>query len=230
MAEIKLYSTKTCPFAQRTRLGLTEKGLDFSLTEIDLKNTPDWFSKISPYGKVPVLEHGGDRVWESAIINEYLEESYPEPPLLPRSPGRRAYARFWVDFANVKLVPTFYKLLLEQDPARQRELADRYTEHLRFMEREALAAPGAGPYWLGRELSLADLAFYPWFERFCVLEHYRKVTLPGDCTRLRDWLTAMDERDAVQKLKQPPEFYIASYSHYADGSASGSTAQDMRSH
>ncbi len=226
MAEIKLYSAKTCPYAQRTRLGLIEKGLDYSLTEIDLKNTPEWFYEVSPYGKVPVLEHGGDQVWESAIINEYLEECYPEPPLLPSAPGRRAYARFWIDFANVKLVPTFYKLLLEQDPARRRELADRYTEHLRFMEREALV----GPYWLGQELSLADLAFYPWFERFCVLEHYRDVSLPEDCARLWDWWATMHERDSVQKLKRSPEFYVASYSHYADGSASGSTAQDMRSH
>ncbi len=113
MAEIFIYSAARCPFAQRTRLMLLEKGLNFQLIEIDLRNMPDWFREISPYGKVPVLRHGEDLVWESAIINEYLEETYPEPSLFPNTPGLRAYARFWIDFANTKFTPWFYKLLHE---------------------------------------------------------------------------------------------------------------------
>ena len=230
MPDITLYSARTCPFAQRTRLMLAIKQTGFELTEIDLKNTPDWFHDISPYGKVPVLQHGDDRVWESAIINEYLEESYPQPALLPSAPGERAYARFWIDFANTQFVPLFYKVLLEQDPDRQRQRRDEMIEKLRFMENEGLGNPTAGDFWLGDQVSLVDLAFYPFFERFCVLEHYRQLQLPDDCPRLAAWWQRMTEQPAIREIANPADFYIRSYRHYADGTAQGRTAQEMRDH
>ena len=229
MSDITLYSARTCPFAQRTRLMLSEKGIDFELIEIDLKNTPAWFQDISPYGKVPTLKQGEDLVWESAIINEYLEEVYPRPSLFPTQASLRAYARFWIDFANVKFVPWFYKLLLQQDLEKRRKLALEFKEHLIFMEQKGLGDPKAGDYWLGDQISLVDLTFYPFFERFCVLTHYRDFGLPEECPRLSAWWNTMIERDSVQKIMNPPEFYLQSYSHYADGSADGSTARDMRS-
>ena len=93
MAELRLFSARACPFAHRTRLVLAEKGLDFELVEIDLKNKPEWFSTVSSYGKVPALEHQGRRFVESAIVNEYLDEAFPEPALLPKAPWARALAR-----------------------------------------------------------------------------------------------------------------------------------------
>lgn len=229
MAEVTLYSAKVCPFAQRTRLGLLEKQVDFELIEIDLDSTPDWFLEISPYGKVPVLKRDGDLIWESAIINEYLEEVYPQPPLMPSQSGRRAYARFWIDFSNTKFVPWFYKFLLEQRPERQEQRASELRDHFLFMEHRGLSDPQAGPYWLGEQLSLVDLAFYPFFERLPILEHYRGFSLPEECPRLSAWWAKMRERPTVQQIMNSPEFYIRSYTHYADGSAGGSTAQDMRS-
>ncbi|MDQ2694410.1 MAG: glutathione S-transferase family protein [Pseudomonadota bacterium] len=229
MSDITLYSAQVCPFAQRTRLGLLEKGVDFRLVEIDLDSPPEWFDRISPYGKVPVLQRGDDLVWESAIINEYLEEVHPQPPLLPKEPGRRAYARFWIDFANVRFVPWFYKSLLEQDPARQRKRLDEFRDHVLFMENAGMGHPNAGRYWLGDALTLVDLAFYPFFERLPVLEHYRGLGLPAECRRLAAWWEAMRERDSVRKIIHSPEFYLRRYAKYADGSVQGSTAQDMRS-
>jgi glutathione S-transferase len=72
MSEIEIYSAVLCPFAHRSRLTLIEKGVPFNLIEIDLQNKPANFGEISPYGKVPMLKHRNHRVWESAIINEYL--------------------------------------------------------------------------------------------------------------------------------------------------------------
>ena len=72
---------------------------------------------MSPYGKVPVLRHGDTAIWESAVINEYLGEVFPEPQLLPRTPAERAQARIWIDYANVRFAPSVYKLLLPQSPA-----------------------------------------------------------------------------------------------------------------
>ncbi len=228
MSEVTLYSAQVCPFAQRTRLGLMEKGVPFELVEVDLEDTPPWFLDISPYGKVPVLQRGEDRVWESAIINEYLEEVYPEPALLPAEPGRRAHARFWIDFANTHFVPWFYKLLLEQDPERRERRAEELRGHFRFMETQALGRRESGPYWLGPDLSLVDLAFYPFFERLCVLEHYRGVGLPDDCPTLATWWAEMQGRCSVGRIANPPEFYLERYTQYAAGTARGSTAREMR--
>lgn len=228
-ADLHLYSAQACPFAQRTRLVLITKGLDFETTEIDLKHTPDWFLRLSPYGKVPLLISGEDRIWESAIINEYLEDRFPRPPSLPRSPGGRALARIWIDFANTRFVPLFYKLLLEQTAEGRARLAERLIEALRFVENEALAPPGrAAPYWLGATPTLVDLTFYPFFERLCVLEHYRGFAIPADCERLAQWLAAVRELPAVRETAHPDEYHIRNYVRYADGTASGSTAQEMR--
>ncbi len=229
MAEVEIYSATVCPYAHRTRLALLEKGVEFKLTEIDLKNKPEWFNEISPYGKVPLIKYGEDRVWESTIINEYLEEVFPGTPLMPSNPGQRAMVRIWIDFANVKFVPTFYKLLLNQDPQKQGELAQELRNHLLFMEREGISKlPKDGPYWLGKPVTLLDLAFYPWFERWAVLEHYRSFTMPSECVYLKQWWEAISNRDSVKSILQPPDFYIEQYVQYANNTASGITAQEMR--
>jgi len=226
---LELYSASVCPFAHRTRLTLLEKGIDFQLSEIDLNNKPDWFLEVSPYGKVPVIKHEQNCIWESAIINEYLDEAFPEPPLMPKTAGERAFARIWIDFANTKLVPTFYKILLEQDPEKQVKWKDKYIEHLQFMETEGISKFSAeGKYWLGNRLSLVDITFYPWFERLCVLEHYRGVNLPESCQKLRQWWQQMLQRESVQGIKNPEAFYLKDYEKYANNTASGVTALEMR--
>ncbi|MCH7931755.1 MAG: glutathione S-transferase family protein [Proteobacteria bacterium] len=228
MAELTFITAEVCPFAQRTHLALLEKGLDFEHAEIDLGNKPGWFEEVSPYSKVPVLKRGDDIVFESTIINEYLEEAYPEPALMPTDMLRRANARIWIDFANTRVVPSFYKLLLAQDPARRAELADTLTGHLRYIESQGLAKLGASPYWLGEEVSLVDLTFYPHFERFAALTHYRGVAIPDDCPRLKAWLAAMQARDSVKATRHDDAYYIASYTKYADDTAKGVTAREMR--
>ncbi|NBD16360.1 MAG: glutathione S-transferase family protein [Cyanobacteria bacterium] len=226
---LELYSASVCPFAHRTRLTLMEKGIDFQLIEIDLNNKPDWFSEVSPYGKVPVIKHQENRIWESAIINEYLDEAFPEPALLPESPGERALARIWIDFANTKLVPVFYKMLLEQNPEKQTKWKTQFQEQLQFIEKEGMQKLSSnGKYWLGNRLSLVDLTFYPWFERFCILEHYRDVFLPSSCSFLQHWWEEMSQRESVQQIKNARELYIAQYEKYANNTVSGITAQEMR--
>lgn len=228
MAEVEIYSATVCPYAHRTRLALLEKGVNFNLTEIDLENKPDWFTEVSPYSKVPVIKYGDDRVWESTIINEYLDEVFPAPSLMPTDPGTRAIARIWIDFANTKFTPTFYKLLLSQEPQKQQEWAQDLHKHLLFMEDGISKLSSNGPYWLGESISLVDLAFYPWFERFPVLGHYRGFTLPSECVRLMEWHSAMVNRESVRQIKHTADFYIQQYTHYANNTASGITAQEMR--
>ncbi len=215
MAEIQIYSAVVCPFAQRSRLTLLEKGINFDLIEIDLQNKPPGFTEISPYGKVPVLKHGEWRVWESVIINEYLDEAFPTPPLMPASAIAKAQARIWIDFANSRFVPTYTTLLRSPAAETQKQAAQELRDHLLFMEREGLSKlSDGGPYWLGETMSLVDLTFYPWFERWPVIEYYRGFQFPPECTRLKQWQNAMSDRTSVKAIANSPDFYIQRYASY----------------
>ncbi|MDZ8185599.1 MAG: glutathione S-transferase family protein [Nostoc sp. ChiSLP02] len=215
MAEIKLYSAVVCPYAHRTRLVLQEKGIDFDLIEIDLDNPPEGFRNISPYGKVPALVHNNERVWESAIINEYLDEVFPNPPLLPSNLIAKAQARIWIDFANTRFVSAFYDLLRSSDVQKQEQAKQEIYKHLEFIENEGLGKlSGEGPYWFGKSVSLVDFTFFPWFERWGALKHYRSFALPTEFRRLRQWEQALKERDSVKAIASPDEFYIERYTKF----------------
>ncbi|WP_437571421.1 glutathione S-transferase N-terminal domain-containing protein [Sorangium sp. So ce542] len=212
MTKLRLYSAKACPFAHRTRLALEEKAIDAELIEVDLQNKPRAFVDASLYGKVPAIEHEGHRIWESAIINEYLDEAFPDPPLLPREPGRRALARIWIDHANTRLVPAFAQLLRAETPDQEAEGRKALGDVLAFLEREALSrSSGPGPYWLGADVSLVDFAFYPWFERLPAVDRLRGFSIPAELTRLRAWIDAVEARDAVRAIANPVDFYVERY-------------------
>ncbi len=213
---VELYSACACPYAQQSKIVLLEKGIDFNAIEIDLQNKPEWFAQISPYGNVPVLLCGDDRIWESTIINEYLEEQFPATPLMPEEPGLRAIARIWIDFATTQFIPSFHNLLLSQDPENQEKWLHNLQRHFQFMEIEGLGKWSVdGPYWLGECLSLVDLTFYPWFERMPALDHYRGAALPVDCIRLREWWITMQLRDSVRATTKSTEFYVEQFVQYA---------------
>ncbi len=227
MSEVEIFSAEVCPFAQRTRMMLIEKDVPFSLTEIDLNDKPDWFLDISPYSKVPVIRHDGRVVYESSIINEYLDECFPEPAMMPAAPGARAALRIWIDFMNVKLLPCFYRLLMAQEADRQAAEGETLKSHFRLIE-AAMREEGAGPYWFADRLSLADLALYPWFERLPALEHYRGAMLPQECTRLQDWNKEMAQTRGARETTNGAEFHIAAYVKYADNSADTISAREFR--
>ena len=229
MNTLKLIQAEVCPYAQRTHMCLLEKALDFEVVEIDLGNKPDWFEEISPYSKVPVLKDDDVLVYESAVINEYIDEVYSDPPLMPSSAAERATARIWIDFDNVKFVPAFYKVLLEQDVDKRQVIADQIVSHMGFFENRGFAKNWKGPYWFDDHFSLVDLTLYPHFERIGVLDTYRGIPIPDDCPKLKDWLGAVKERPSAVKTSHDNDYHLNAYSHYADGTASGTTAKDMRS-
>lgn len=228
MPVLEIISSQSCPYAQRTRMALLEKEIKSELIIIDLNNKPDWFLKISPYAKVPVIRHNKTVVFESAIINEYLEEVYPDHPLLPVDPAGRAVARTWIDFANVRLVPHFYKCMLAQDLEGQELHKRKILEALEFMEFEGLRKLSGGPFWLGSDLSLVDLTFYPHLSRFPALAKYRDFKIPDAHNRLKNWLELMKKRPSVKKTSLSAEDYIQNWNKYATNISTGSTAQDMR--
>jgi glutathione S-transferase len=227
VSEVEIFSAEVCPYAQRTRMVLIEKGVDFTLREVDLANKPDWFLGVSPYAKVPVIRHQGRVVYESAIINEYLDEVYPEPPMMPEAPGARATVRIWIDFMNMKLLPCFYRLLMAQEPEKQAQEAETLTAHFRLVE-TAVRDEGSGPYLFGARLSLADLSLYPWFERLPALEHYRGTMLPDDCSRLKSWFDVMEQTKSARETTNGAEYHIKAYIKYANDTVDSISAREMR--
>lgn len=209
MSRLELYSYAACPFAQRTRMALIEKNLAFQLIEVDVASPPPGFREISPYGKVPLLRHGGGTIYESTIINQYLDEVFPERPLMPGTPLERAQARIWMDYCDTRFLPAAHRLLAESaDEGRRAGNVARLTEVLRFIESEGLRRLGAGPYFFGGQVTLTDLQFAPFFERFGVYEQLGGAEWPADCTRLRAWLDAMRARDSFQSTARPIEYHI----------------------
>lgn len=91
-----LYSGTTCPFSQRCRFVLFEKGMDFEIRDVDLFNKPEDISVMNPYGQVPILVERDLILYESNIINEYIDERFPHPQLMPADPVMRARARLFL--------------------------------------------------------------------------------------------------------------------------------------
>ena len=209
MATIELYSFAACPYAQRAHITLLEKQLDFAIIEIDLFNRPAWFSTISPYGKVPVLRHAGVTVHESSIINQYLDEAFPQPALMPGSPALRAQARIWMDYCETRFLPAVHKLMSEVDDAGKRAINnEKLSEILRHIEHEGLRKSGAGPWFFGPQFSLADIQFAPFLERFDMYVRLAGAAVPADCTRLHDWLAALQKRPSVHATAHDTNYHI----------------------
>jgi glutathione S-transferase len=212
-AEMKLYTFRLCPFAHRVRLTLAEKGLNAEAIEINLKDKPADFLSISPGGRVPVLVHGAKRIWESAVIMEYLEEAYPEPPLMPADPFERAEGRLWIDFANARLFDPTHRLIFERNPDRRHIHVQQLETAVRHLQHEGLSRR-SGPYLLGDCFTLADIALYPWFEQLPTLENFSTFRMPAECGSIRAWMAAVAARPAVKECAQSDDWYADSYRRY----------------
>lgn len=216
MSKLQFYSNDVCPFAYRVRLALTEKAIAYELHTIDLLNIPEWYYEISPTSNVPLLKQGDDIVWESTIINEYLEESYPDIPLLPIKPVERAHARLWIDYCNTTFQPDYCGLVFEVDECKHEAIRHRLYESLKTID-EALEKTAPGPYWLGPQLSLIDLSYYPFFEHAPVLSYYRQFDIPAKHKHIHRWLAAMRDRRSVKANQCDDEFYIEAYKPFVEG-------------
>jgi glutathione S-transferase len=159
---------------------------------------------------VPVLLHEGRHLSESNVINEYLDEVYPEPALLPATPHARGRSRVWMDFANASLFPAFKLVHVgATGEVRARAWADLELALAR-LEAEARRAR-LGPYWFGSEATLLDFTLYPVFEHWTALAQHGLPALPATLTWTRRWLEQMAQRASVQAAANPTEFYARCY-------------------
>ena len=212
MESIKIYSSARCPYAQRTRMLMIEKEIPFELTEVDLRNKPDWFLAVSPYGKVPVIVDDGQTIYESAIINEYLDEKYKSIPMMPEEPVERAKARIWMDYCTNKYLTLSRKLLVDHgNEELQTENKKKMKESLIYIEKECFEKNANGPFWLGNNISLVDLHYAPFFERFGAFKELFGVEWPEECIKISDWWSAVQKRDSYKITVLPTKEHVNLY-------------------
>ena len=162
--DIELISFDLCPYVQRSVITLLKKGVAHRIRYIDLDNKPDWFSEISPLGKVPVVRlDGAEVLFESAVINDYLDEVTP-PGLHPADPLQKARNRAWIEVGSAQIGRQF-RLFMEQDPAGIDDKLKAYIDGFDAVENTL-----AGPFFNGAGFSLVDAAWAPIFTRHVILD------------------------------------------------------------
>jgi len=198
---IHLYSDDTCPFSQRCRHILFEKGMDFEIFDVDLFNKPDDIAVMNPHGEVPILSERGLVLYESAIIMEYVDARFPHPQLMPADPMQCARARLLL--FNLERELFTYVSALESDRRGQKATVSSVQARKMILERLIQIAPLflKSKYMLGDALTIVDIALAPLLWR---LERY-EVELPRVAAPLRIYAERIFSRPAFIDALTPAE-------------------------
>ncbi len=196
-AKLTLISHKLCPYVQRAVIALNEKGVPFERVDIDLANKPDWFLRLSPLGKVPVLvvrsEDGEVALFESNVICEYIEDTQAGAKLHPQDPLKRAQHRAWMEFGST-ILSELWGLETTGDPVVFETKRVAIAAKLARVE-EAL---GSGPFFAGETFSLVDAVFAPIFRYFDVFDTLIDLSVFVETPKVRAWRAALAKRASVR--------------------------------
>jgi glutathione S-transferase len=192
----KLYNTQRCPYARRTRMVLHEKQIDFDVYEVDLSNKSEEFLSVSPYGKVPVLVVDGTSLYESNIVNEYLDEVRETPRLMPEDPKGRALARSWMAFADDYFFPAVFRIRMGSQwgfsEEQVQEAREKLQDALSRLERQL-----EGKEYLMGEYTLADIAHAGNFHRLRELAERGDVPLQKH-PNVTAWMERLENRKSYK--------------------------------
>ena len=190
---LKLVSFKLCPFVQRAVIALEEKGVDYDLAYIELDDPPAWFTRCSPFGKVPLLMVDDEVLFESAVILDYLDEVYP-PRFHPRDPLLRAQHKAWIEFGS--------GLLMQQHAVGVAPDEAGFAEELDALKRqvERLEAPmEQGLFGGGDVYTLLDAAYAPFFMRMAIQAAVRPEVAETLPQRVAAWSRELLARPSLKR-------------------------------
>ena len=192
---VNLYSGTTDPFSHRCRIVLFEKGMDFEVIDVDLYNKPEDIAVINPYNRVPVLVDRDLVLYEANIINEYIDERFPHPQLMPPDPILRARAR--------QLLHTFEKELFAhiETLEKNNKGADKSRAHVRDQLVQLAPIFVKQKFMLGDDFSMLDVAIAPMPWR---LEHYG-IALPKAAVNLMKYAERIFSRHGFIDALTPSE-------------------------
>jgi stringent starvation protein A len=191
-----LYSGTTCPFSHRCRIVLYEKGMDFQIIDVDLFNKPEDLAALNPYNQTPVLVERDLILYESNIINEYIDERFPHPQLMPPDPVMRARARLFL----YRFEKEMFDHLDTIEDGTQRS-ADKARAVIRDNLSTIAPVFSRQKFMLGDEFSMLDVAIAPLLWR---LDHYA-IQLPKQAAPLMKYAERLFSRPAFIEALTPSE-------------------------
>ncbi|PWN99741.1 glutathione-S-transferase [Tilletiopsis washingtonensis] len=224
------YSGWFCPFVARVWIALEEKGIDYEYREINPYKKEAHFLAINPKGLVPAVEHDGAAMYESLVLLEYLEETFPSTaPLFPSKNTARAHVRMHIDQVVKKIMPSFYKTLQAQQEEEQKEA--RKTLTAAFKEYAEAFPNSSKPFHGGDKPDAVDVALAPWACRLFLLEEHRGG--PFQAAEVGEafikWRKAIQDWPSVKAVLSTPEKYTEVYQRYLNDEAMSEAAKATRS-
>jgi glutathione S-transferase len=196
-----------CPFVQRSLITMNYKKIPYEVKYIDLENKPDWFLAISPMGKVPLLKVGNEILFESAVINEYIDE-VSEGSLLLSDPLQKAKERAYIELASSVTMSYFQAATAEDE--------ESYTSNKEGLEKGLtfLLNEYKGPFFRGNDFSLVDTSAVPALQRLTLTNNLRADLGLSDelFKKLDQWLESTLSMEEVKK--SVPENFAIDYNEY----------------
>lgn len=193
-----LYSGNTCPFSQRCRFVLFEKGMDFEIRDIDLYHKPEDINVMNPYGDVPILVERDLVLYESNIINEYIDERFPHPQLMPPDPVMRARVRLLL--FNFEREIFQYVHVLEDKASNENAKAEA-REIIRNQLVRLSPVVSRTKYMFGDELTMLDIAMAPLLWRL----NYYGIELAANASAVHKYAERVFSRPAFIEALTPSE-------------------------
>lgn len=236
---------------------LEEKKLPYQYIEVNPYNKPDSLIRLNPRGLVPTLEYDNKPLFESGVINEFLEDAFPGhgPELRHPDPYQRARQRIWSDYVSTRILPALHRFLQFQPMTDEKGLDEKRQEFLGHLRTWAAEMDEEGPYFGGKDMTLVDIQLAPWLVsaellrldqfltrtqlRMWVFDHYKGgLGIPEEgkggeheeiWNRWRKWAEAIESRDSIKATTSDREHFYQIYQRYADDKAQSELAKATRS-
>ncbi|KAN0081428.1 Glutathione S-transferase, C-terminal-like protein [Tylopilus felleus] len=223
--DLVFWSGWFCPFNQRVWIALEERGIPYQYKEVNPYKKEPHFLELNPKGLVPTVEYKGKALYESIVLCEFLEDAYPtyKPNLLPSDPYERARVRIWIDHVTKNMLPAYQRLLMAQD----KDKADAARQDLYDTQRK-FAAQVKGPYFLGEDLSLADVMIAPWATRQYIVEQHRGYDKAGAGAEWKAYAERLATRESVLKTTSNADKLQVIYTRYLRDEAQSEAAKAIR--
>ncbi|KAL0871832.1 hypothetical protein ABMA27_004309 [Loxostege sticticalis] len=202
--KLRVYNMRFCPYAQRAILALNAKQVDYEVVNIDLSNKPEWFFSKSGFGKVPSIEIQEDVcIYESLVTVEYIDEVYPQRPLISKDPVRKAFDKIIIE-AMAPVQVLYYKALKAPETITEDATA-AYYKALDFLQ-DQLKSRGT-QFLAGSEPGYVDYMIWPFFERILLID-FESMTIDSEKYKLLlEYLGRMFKDPAVSQYLVPKKVY-----------------------